>query len=578
MAFGLCLLLWLGPAGGPTPDFPYEAAGLDERRAAVHLLDRLGYGPEPGQVDAVVAMGLENWFRAQLSGRTADPALERRLKTLPALGMTAEEIFRTYPTRAKVARLAVQAGVVADQQEAQDQPQKVREFGRERGFRSPAELMHDLFGQKITRAVYAENQMHEVLTDFWFNHFYVSITDSRARTFVLSYEYEAIRPHVLGSFQDMLTASARHPAMLLYLDNAGSSAGKEAPTTAGMMAEKRRGKRNLPRRNRNRGINENYARELMELHTLGVDGGYTQQDIVEVARAFTGWTTLPADRPDAERRLRRARKLGFRRDGLFLFRADMHDAGPKTILGRKFKRGGGVEEGEKVLAMLADHPSTARFVTAKFARRFVSENPPQALLDRLAENFRKTDGNLKHLLVTLVNSPEFWADDAVDARVKSPFRLAVSALRAMNAEIDRIRPLKQWIGKMGQPLYGFQAPTGFPDEAAFWISSGNLANRMDFAVQLASGKIQGVNIRRKHLVGSLKEITARFLPERDTDDLQETLKHKAHLLPQTEGESLSQQLLASYGYLDEWKAAKPELDNKHRHAALIMGSPAFQKH
>jgi uncharacterized protein (DUF1800 family) len=491
---------------------PWKEAGLTEKQAAAHLLNRFGYGPRPGEVEEVVKMGLGRWFEGQLAG-LSDPEVDRRLRRLPAWEMSSQELARTYPPVGMVLAEARQAGVLPEKMDPRELTEESRKdarakairFAREQGYRSQKELLGQLMAQKLFRAVASENQLTEVMTDFWFNHFNVSLTDNRARLHLLSYERDAIRPHVLGRFRDLLGATARHPAMLFYLDNAQSSAAAEAPTTrAGEiegMPRRRPGMRDrggvpLQRRVRPRGLNENYARELLELHTLGVDGGYTQQDVVEVARAFTGWTAIPPRRrEEAERRLARASRvggLGFHAEGDFLFRADMHDAGAKTILGTRLPAGGGVEEGEAVLDLLSRHPSTARHLAAKLAVRFVSDTPSKALVDRLAKVYLDTNGDIRRMLVALAESPEFWSRDAVGSKIKSPFELTASALRSLDARITDPRETLKWVARMGQPLYAYQAPTGFPDKAEAWVNTGSLLNRMNFGLQLAAGRIRGV--------------------------------------------------------------------------------------
>jgi uncharacterized protein (DUF1800 family) len=496
---------------------PWKQAGLTEKQAAAHLLNRFGYGPGPGEVEEVVKTGLDRWFEGQLAG-LSDPEVERRLRRLPAWEMSSRELARTYPPVGMVLAEARQAGVLPEKMDPRELTEDSRKdvrakairFAREQGYRSQKELLGQLMAQKLFRAVASENQLTEVMTDFWFNHFNVSLTDNRARLHLLSYERDAIRPRVLGRFRDLLGATAKHPAMLFYLDNAQSSAAAEAPTTLegeieGMprmrrrpsMGMENRGGSPSQRRVRPRGLNENYARELLELHTLGVDGGYTQQDVVEVARAFTGWTAIPPRyREKAERRLARASRvggLGFHAEGDFLFRADLHDAGAKTILGTRLPAGGGVEEGEAVLDLLSRHPSTARRLAAKLAVRFVSDSPPKALVDRLAKVFLDTNGDIRRMLVALAESPEFWNRDAVGSKIKSPFELTASALRSLDARITDPRETLKWVARMGQPLYAYQAPTGFPDKAEAWVNTGSLLNRMNFGLQLAAGRIRGVD-------------------------------------------------------------------------------------
>jgi uncharacterized protein (DUF1800 family) len=304
--------------------------------------------------------------------------------------------------------------------------------------------------------------------------------------------------------------------MLLYLDNAQSTAAMEAETTLDermgpllrRRAEAARARREeTQQRPRSRGLNENYARELLELHTLGVDGGYTQKDVTEVARAFTGWTVLPvAGREEVRRRLTRfermggvdfRERLGFEIEGQFLFRADAHDAGEKVILGRRFPAGRGIEDGEAVLDLVAAHPATARHLAAKLAVRFVSDQPSKELVDRLAQVYQTSGGDTRALLAAIASSPEFWQRENVGAKIKSPFELVTSALRSTGARVEDPRETLEWIAKMGQPLYGAPAPTGYPDRAEAWVSTGALLQRMNFGLELASGRVRGVEMSQK---------------------------------------------------------------------------------
>jgi uncharacterized protein (DUF1800 family) len=543
---------------------PWRETGWSEREAAAHLLDRLAFGARPGEVDRVVAMGLETWVGRQLAAALPERDLEHRLASLPALGMSAAEIAETYPPGFVVRQMAVEAGVVSsaeieraeaggEDSDRREVRRRIAAWMRSRGLRSERELLAQSYAQKLLRAAYAENQLAEVLADFWFNHFNVSITDNPVRGYLLVYERDALRPHLFGRFRDLLEATAKHPAMLLYLDNFQSVAAAGQPTTL----DRERPRRGLDRRsgagtggpraadrrstgpsgapprperpNRPQGLNENYARELLELHTLGVDGGYGQQDVVEVARALTGWTLLPAGaRGERGRegleRARRAGGLGFVREGDFVFRADAHDAGLKAVLGVRLPAGRGVEDGEQVLDLVATHPSTARHLAAKLAIRFVADEPPAALVDRLAAEFTASGGDLGRTLAALVVAPEFWAREARAAKIKSPFEVAVSALRALGAEVTDPLPTLEWISDMGQPLYACQAPTGFPDHADHWVNTGALLARMNFGLELASGRVAGVRFDLATLdagrewgsvEAALETFTRRLLPERD---------------------------------------------------------------
>ena len=558
LAFSLVLLFLLSGSSQERTRFPYARFGLTERQAAAHLLDRFTYGPRPGDIESVARTGLDRWFDEQLTGRLPDRDLNDRLTSYSALSQSAEEIARTYPNTGFVLQAAYEEGIIqrgeaTDREELQN---KLRDFSKEKGFRPVQELTGQLLAQKTLRAYSSENQLREVLTEFWFNHFNVSLSDNQSRPYVLSYERDAIRPNAAGRFVDLLKATAKHPAMLTYLNNAQSTAGEGALTTMEMefrgmeeepglrgrvnraavdrarkeYAERaREAMEKLPKQaQRRRGLNENYARELMELHTLGVDGGYTQEDVVEVARAFTGWTIMPPGQKgdQLKQRIDRGRAVGFVQDGGFLFRADAHDAGSKAILGVTFPSGGGIEDGERVLEMLARHPATAKFISRSIAIRFVSDDPPKALIDRMAEIFLASKGDIGLVMHVLVESPEFWSPASRRAKIKSPFELAISAVRGLGAHVETSRGIVSWTSRMGQPMYACQAPTGYPDRASQWINSGSLLNRMNYGFQLASGRVQGVRVDLELLTdgrepGSPDEALAAYtkalLPERSAD-------------------------------------------------------------
>jgi uncharacterized protein (DUF1800 family) len=364
----------------------------------------------------------------------------------------------------------------------------------------------ELTQARILRATYSDRQLEEVMVDFWFNHFNVFAGKGTSRAFLPEYERDAIRPHALGSFRELLGAVAESPAMLFYLDNWMSADPKSAERI--MEARRDRATRRgafgvrparapggdqattpqsgralrVPRRN---GLNENYARELMELHTLGVDGGYTQEDVVEIARAFTGWTIA---RP--------------RQGGAFRFEPRIHDPGEKVVLGHTIGAGGGKKDGEQVLDILAKHPSTARFIASKLARRFVSDEPPMALVDRAARRFTETNGDIREVVRTIVTSAEFFAPGSYRAKVKTPFEFVVSALRATDAEVTNGHAVANTLRQLGMPLYFAQPPTGYADTADAWVNTGALLNRMNFAVALVDQRIRGVRVDIGRLAGS----------------------------------------------------------------------------
>ena len=433
-----------------------------------------------------------------------------------------------------------QANPQAARQQAQDaDPQRrayrqaVMEYMRENGLGNPQRIVGELDASRVLRAVYSERQLQEVMVNFWENHFNIYAQKGADRWFLTSYDRDVIRPNALGNFRDLLEATAKSPAMLFYLDNFQSvtpnpqmprammrrqmnDASGVGPVRAGGIfggarmrdAEARsrqqaaarqqaqNGQQRPPQQRPKRGINENYARELMELHTMGVDGGYTQKDVQEVARAFTGWTIyqprgggIYGDDAGQDSR-----------SGSFLFNPRMHDAGEKTVLGQKINAGG-IEDGEKVLDILVAQPATAKFIATKLCRFFVADNPSPALVSRVADAFHKSNGDIRETLRAIFYSPEFNSTDARRAKIKTPFELTASAIRALGADVDVRPPLIQWIAKMGEPLYGYIAPTGYPDTADYWVNTGALLERLNFSLALVSNRIPGVRVDLSKFVG-----------------------------------------------------------------------------
>jgi uncharacterized protein (DUF1800 family) len=364
---------------------------------------------------------------------------------------------------------------------------------------------------KVFRAIYSNRQLEEVLVDFWFNHFNVDATKNVAmfgnsqnlgHLLIGNYERDAIRPHVLGHFKDLLLATARHPAMLFYLDNWQSMA--SASFEVGPFAPVRGTVNGVPNsiiplfgRIQAHGLNENYGREVMELHTLGVKGGYTQADVVAVARCFTGWTVRNAEDPG------------------YVFAPFMHDFGEKTVLGHKIPAGGGEVDGLQVIDILAHHPSTAKFISRELARHFVADEPPQSLVDRMAHTFSSTDGDLRAVLEAMFKSPEFLSEGAWEARIKSPLEMVVSTVRAMGSEVTDAWTLVQKIAEMGEPLYSKLEPTGYPDTGEGWLSTAGLLARMNFPPALASGQVPGVTADASRWKGMDASSIARDLLGRE---------------------------------------------------------------
>lgn len=546
--------------------FPYQQAGLTARQAAAHLLGRFTFGAKPADADAVANMGLENWFQQQSEAKLADENLNQRLSAYDALQLSNTAVLNTYPKGAQVLRMAVKEGAIdkdsVNKANKDVYKKQLAEYMQQKGIRPQKELFRQLASQKILRAAYSNNQLQEVMTDFWFNHFNVSITKNDCAAFVPAYERDVIRPNALGKFEDLLLATAKSPAMLMYLDNF-SSAGADTGANSGKNIMLRRkiplGMQKRPgdsayekltekvnQKKKLTGINENYARELMELHTLGVDGGYTQNDVTQAARVLTGWTVYPmSDYGKSSNAIEKfidrigedhLAEHGFVHEGDFLFAANRHDKGSKVVLGKTFQAGGGYDEGVQLLKMLAHTPAAANFICKKIAVRFVSDNPPQTLLTKMAKTFTDKDGDIKQVLITMVSSPEFWNKDAVRAKTKSPFELAISAVRALDADIAMPHQLYNWIDKMGQKLYYYQAPTGFPDKGQYWINTGALLNRMNFGLAFASQRIPGSKVdllalNKGHEPESAEAALAIFskiiIPERD---LTETVKRLTPLL------------------------------------------------
>ena len=539
-------------------NLPYKKMGLTQEQAAAHLLSRLTFGSKPGQVKEVVDMGLEKWLQQQIDGKLTDEEVSRRLpnENYDALTMSNDKIVNTYLNAAQMIRIAAKNNLLnKDSLRNLEKPEyrtALKKLMDEQGYKLPQELQRQLINQKIVRAAYGNNQLAEILTDFWFNHFNVSLTKNQCQQFILTYERDAIRPNVLGNFGDMLEATAKHPAMLEYLDNAQSVSNdnelakqqdrnafaKRARQRLEAMASDSTQPRNklfeqVAKAKKTQGLNENYAREVMELHTLGVDGGYTQQDVTEVAKALTGWGVKPMDKDGAAMKLMDAagprilERRGFIQEGDFMFRPDKHNENEKIILGKSFPANGGYKEGMEVLTMLANHPSTAKFICTKLAARFVADTPSADLVNKMSEAFLKTRGNIKSVIITMTNSLEFWDIKALREKVKSPFEFAISTIRATQADVQQPFQIFNWCSKMGQRFYYYQAPTGFPDRGTYWINTGSLLNRMNFGLAFASEKIPGIKLNLASLNDNHEPESAEaalviyskiLLPERNQEE------------------------------------------------------------
>jgi len=470
-------------ASGPPP------SPSDEDARIVHALNRLGYGPRPGDVEAVRAMGLEKWIDRQLHPeRIDDGAVRSRLVGYPTLGLSVGKLIEGYEVPREVKREIQKKRAEMDGASEEDTARTRRELMKELGGSMqgmqgrPRQVVEELQAAKVVRAVYSQRQLDEVLVDFWMNHFNVFAGKGPEKFLVGAYERDVIRPHAWGRFEDLLKATAESPAMLFYLDNWLSASPDAQPRARARRGGLLRRGRPAPAdpqqgQGRKRGLNENYAREVMELHTLGVDGGYTQKDVTEVARCFTGWTI---------RGLRQG-------DPAFVFDGRIHDGKDKVVLGQRIK-GGGQGEGQQVLHLLATHPATARFISMKLARRFVADDPPAALVDRAAATFRKTGGDIRAVVAAIVESPEFVSAEARSAKVKTPLEFVASAVRASGAEVEDGRELARRIGEMGMPLYMQQPPTGYKDTSEAWVSTSGLLSRLNLALDLAAGRVRGVSV------------------------------------------------------------------------------------
>jgi uncharacterized protein (DUF1800 family) len=634
------------------------AAGqMDEQKRALHALNRLAFGPRPGDVERLTALGVDKWIDQQLHPeKIDDSALEARVAPFRTLRMDTRQIVENFPPpqvikavaegkqplpsepakravyEAQLARYqdrkeqkqgaanagsasaasSGESGQMSDNEQARRRedrlyvdlktdelldlppderlkaifkmsPEEQRALGTVlRGERrdefmegmkpeqretvmalsNPQQVVtSELVQARLLRAIYSERQLQEVMTDFWLNHFNVFIGKGADRYLLTSYERDVIRPRVLGKFEDLLVATAQSPAMLFYLDN-WLSVGPDSDFANGIARRNNNYNwRRLPRnrrpaavrqaRGKRSGLNENYGRELMELHTLGVNGGYTQKDVTEVARVFTGWTLKQP-----------------RQGGSFTFEARMHEPGDKHVLGHRIKSSGETE-GREVLHILAHHPATARFISTKLAMRFVSDNPPPALVDRMAQTFQNKDGDIREVLKTMLHSPEFWDPEAYRAKVKTPLEFVVSAVRACGADVSDALPLARQLQTLGMPLYGMQPPTGYSMKAETWVNSSALLGRMNFALALTAGKLKGIGLDSDHLAGGSPSDPQGALAALETSLLAGDISRQTH-------DTIVAQM-------NDPKITQRELDDPVRPpnlsviAGLLLGSPEFQR-
>ena len=654
---GLAFSIQLGIAKSKQDKRDSAVVQMDEQKRALHALNRLAFGPRPGDVERVSAMGVDKWIDQQLHPEKIDDhALDSRLAPFRTLHMDTRELVENFPPPQVIkaiaegkqslpsdaAKRAIYEAELQRYQEKQARKQETastdpsasaasgkpvqmtdEEQARRREDRLYADLKtedlldlppdqrmkailkmspedqraietslkgdrrdefmegmkpqqretlmalnspqqvvtSELVQNKLLRAVYSDRQLEEVMTDFWFNHFNVFIGKGADRYMLTGYERDVIRPRALGKFEDLLVATAQSPAMLFYLDN-WLSVGPNSDFANGI--PKRNNNYNWrrpprPRRSpqvkqakgKRSGLNENYGRELMELHTLGVNGGYTQKDVTEVARVLTGWTLKQP-----------------RQGGGFLFEERMHEPGDKNVLGHRIKSNG-EKEGREVLHILARHPSTAKFISTKLAMRFVSDNPPPALVNRMAQTFLKKNGDIREVLKTMFHSPEFWAPESYRAKVKTPLEFVVSAVRASGADVSDALPLARQLQIMGMQLYGMQPPTGYSMKADAWVNSSALLGRMNFALALTAGKLKGVQVDSDHILGT----------GASAGDAQSTL---AALESSLLAGDVSRQTHDTIAAQMQGNVAKPG-DKKTippgtgEIAGLLLGSPEFQR-
>ena len=468
------LLLAAAPTAGQAP--------LTTTDSARHVLNRLGYGASPGQIDAVVHDGIRRWIDRQLAVRDPrDPGLASRERAYEVLNTPVRDMVVMHTDQIGRALKAQAAGV--DSMRREQLQASLREQRAAGGKQELRDLNGDLMSVTLMRATDSDRQLAEVLADFWTNHFNVFIGKGFDRAYFADYLEHTIRPNVLGRFEDLLIATAKSPAMLFYLDNAESVAeGTDMQALIAGRPAGAAGRQRDPammeriRQRMPKGINENYARELMELHTLGVDGGYTQQDVGNVARLLTGWGM--------------DRRSGF----AFRFLAAAHDRQAKTVLGVTFPAGHGEDEGLRLLKLLAEHPATMHHVSAKLCARLVADDPPDGCVDDAVRAWKHSGGEIREVVRAIIYSPDFWAAANVQSKVKTPLEYVVSAVRAVAGEPDSTPRLAQHVARLGEPLFQMTTPNGYPETQADWVNSGALLARMNFAVALAAGRLPGVTV------------------------------------------------------------------------------------
>jgi uncharacterized protein (DUF1800 family) len=486
----------------PAPD----AQALADAR---HLLNRFAFGPRPGEVERVARSGTRRWLDEQLAGPDESPLLEAALVPHRAAFVPPSQLVDDW---------------LGDGWEAETRTLKAL---REEAKPHYREHLQRLATAELTRDILSKRQLEAVMTDFWANHFNVFAAKGYVRLFEGDYLERAIRPHALGKFSELLLATARHPAMLLYLDN----------------AESRREAMSAKRGRRRGGLNENYARELLELHTLGVDGGYTQADVQAVARILTGWSVA------------RINEGGFD----FVFRKSAHDRGEKLVLGEAFPRDQGEAEGLRLLQLLARHPATAKHLARRLCARFVADEPPESCVATAAAAYASSDGDIREVLRAIVADAAFWAPAARGRKLKTPLELVASAARALGAKPDGTLALSEMMAELGEPLLQERVPTGYPDSEPEWASGGGMLARMSFASELGAGNVRGLDIPWEETFPAGADVDASAV-------------------------KFGESLLGLTPHSRTLRVVRDQLENvadpRQRRAAavaLLMGSPEFQR-
>jgi uncharacterized protein (DUF1800 family) len=629
------------PGSGKADSKGQVSTKVSEQQRIWHVLNRLGFGARPGDVERVKAIGLDNYINQQLNPeKISDDVANAKVRDLATLEMTTAELYEKFPRPGQLLRQLERRGelpadlaaarenrVMPNGQAAQEMAgkmptetpnrnnreyrQALREYYRENGLGQPQRILAELQASRILRAVYSERQLQEVMVDFWSNHFNVFAGKGADRWLLISYDRDTIRPNAMGKFSELLVSTAQSPAMLFYLDNFQSVSPNESMNgrqrqrrrglfgmrNAGRMPEEAATKRDgtqrpQPAQRMRRGINENYARELMELHTLGVDGGYTQKDVQEVARCFTGWTIF-APRGGGVAAAAMLGESARREAGRFFFNPRAHDDGEKVVLGHKIPAGGGFKDGLMVLDILARHRATAKSIATKLVRHFVSDNPPAGLVDRVAATFTRSNGDIRETLRAIFFSPEFHSQQAYRGKVKRPFELAISAIRTLGGDTNGGPQLHQWIARMGEPLYGYQTPNGYSDTAESWVNTGGLLERMNFGLVLASNRIPGTRVDLKRFSGQTEVsnevidgiadaiIGHEMSPAMKSALLKQFLAGPLVLAAtQPDDSSMDQSGLAERAGRRRLQLARAEAnisDPVTKVVALILGSPDFQR-